>query len=53
MNAPLSKPVPASYRRLAYTATLVMSLGLIQPAWGAFSVNAGNGTVTDSTTSLV
>lgn len=32
---------------------LLLLLGLAQPAWAALVVNAGNGTVTDSTTSLV
>jgi uncharacterized repeat protein (TIGR01451 family) len=32
---------------------LLLLLGLARPAWAALVVNAGNGTVTDSTTSLV
>lgn len=44
------------YRHLGTTvraAALLLGVGLVLPAWSALTVNAGNGTVTDSTTGLV
>lgn len=54
MKALLPTPTPIACRRWIVTATWVLSASLAFPAWAAapFTVN-GNGTVSDSSTSLV
>ncbi len=53
MTALMPKLIPLSCRNAVRTALLLLCVCLALPAWSAFSVNAGNGTVTDTTTSLV
>lgn len=51
----MKHPLPNALARLCrcIVPAALLLLGLTQPAWAALTVNAGNGTVTDSSTGLV